>query len=77
MKKLSLALTIVLAVGIAFTFTDCRRELKVITVEVLPTEDKSQFVNITDVVPDAILEIRSDLFTAKEPPIRSKRQATS
>ena len=58
MKKLSLALTIVLAVGIAFTFTDCRRELKVITVEVLPTEDKSQFVNITDVVPDAILEIR-------------------
>ena len=30
----------------------------VLTVEVLPTEDKSQFVNITDVVPDAILEIR-------------------
>ena len=56
MKKLSL--TFVLALGIVLAFMGCKRTQKVLTVEVLPTEDKSQFVNITDVVPDAILEIR-------------------
>ena len=58
MKKLSLALTVVFALDIACAFTGCRRDPKVLAVEVLPTEDKSQFVNITDAVPDAILEIR-------------------
>ena len=56
MKKSTFAITIVLS--IAFAFTGCRRNQEVRPAVVLPTEDKSQFVTITDVVPDAILEIR-------------------
>ena len=56
MKKPSLTLAIVL--GIVVAFTGCRRNQEIRSAEVLPTEDKTQFVNITDVVPDAILEIR-------------------
>ena len=54
MKKLSL----IIVLGIVVAIMGCRRSQEVRLLEVLPTEDKSQFVTITDVVPDAILEIR-------------------
>ena len=38
--------------------TGCNGGAKPASTEVSPTDDNSQFVNITDVVPDAILEIR-------------------
>ena len=57
MKKLSLTIAIVL--GVVMAFMGCRRnQQQTLPVEVLPTEDQTQFVAITDVVPDAILEIR-------------------
>ncbi|MBO6026036.1 MAG: M15 family metallopeptidase [Bacteroidales bacterium] len=52
MKKPTLFIAI--ALGIAFAVTGCKQEPQ----EVKPEEDSSQFVTITDVVPDAILEIR-------------------
>ena len=51
MKKV--LFTFAITIGIVFAFTSCKQE-HVID----PTEDSSQFVTITDVVPDAILEIR-------------------
>ena len=56
MKKLSFIIVIVLV--FAYAFIGCKQNQEVRPAAVLPTEDKSQFVNITDVVPDAILEIR-------------------
>ena len=48
-----------IALSFIMAFIGCRRnQQEVRPAEVLPTEDKSQFVTITDVVPDAILEIR-------------------
>ena len=54
MRKLSL----IIVLGIVVAFIGCRRNQEVRPAQVLPSEDKSQFVTITDVVPDAILEIR-------------------
>ena len=51
-------LSFIIALGFIVAFIGCRRSQEVQVVEVLPTEDRSQFVTITDVVPDAILEIR-------------------
>ena len=56
MKKLSLTFTITLSIIMAIM--GCRRNPQTLPVEVLPTEDQTQFVAITDAVPDAILEIR-------------------
>ncbi len=56
MKKLSLTFTITLSIVMAIM--GCRRSPQTLSVEVLPTEDQTQFVAITDAVPDAILEIR-------------------
>lgn len=50
--------TLLFIFGIILVFSGCRRNQEVRPAMVLPTEDKSQFVTITDVVPDAILEIR-------------------
>ncbi len=53
-KKIAWALLpIILIIGIAF-WASCSYKDN----DVLPTEDSSEFVNLTDVVPDAILEIR-------------------
>lgn len=56
MKKT--AFTLALVLGTVMTFTGCKNCNKPVSNEVSPTEDRSQFVTITDVVPDAILEIR-------------------
>ena len=56
MKRLSFIIALVLF--FVFALTGCKRNQETSPVAVLPTEDSSQFVNITDVVPDAILEIR-------------------
>ena len=56
MKKPSL--TFAIALGIVMAIMGCRRNPQTLPVEVLPTENQTQFVAITDVVPDAILEIR-------------------
>ena len=56
MKRLSSIIVIVLVFVIAFM--GCKRNQESRPRAVLPSEDNSQFVNITNVVPDAILEIR-------------------
>jgi len=47
MKRLILSLTVILG----FALAGCQKNVS-------PSEDCNQFVNITDAVPDAILEIR-------------------
>ena len=56
MKKTPFILAFVL--GIILAFTSCKNCNKETCTPINPTEDKSQFVTITDAVPDAILEIR-------------------
>ena len=56
MNKQSFIIAIIL--GLVMTLTCCRRSQEVHFIEVPPTEDKTQFVTITDIVPDAIIEIR-------------------
>ena len=55
-KKFAGVLALVLVFCGVVGFTSCRTSVK--PAEVSPTEDTSEFVTLTDVVPDAILEIR-------------------
>ena len=52
-QKNLIALFLLCGVIVVLCFTKCKK-----SVSVSPTEDTSQFVTLTDVVPDAILEIR-------------------
>jgi len=54
MNKSRIRFVALCLVAIGLTAVSCKRE----KLQVVPEEDCSQFVNITDVVPDAILEIR-------------------
>ena len=55
MKKTNLSLLALVAIGCAWLISGCSGNKKQ---AVNPTEDTSQFVTLTDAVPDAILEIR-------------------
>ena len=52
-QKNLIALFLLCGVIVVLCFTKCKK-----SVSVSPTEDTSQFVTLTDVVPDVILEIR-------------------